>query len=95
MTKTKHDLVELIYNTLQVYSKRDASTVVEAFFNLIKEELEGGAEVILSGFGKFRVINKNQRMGRNPRTGELTVITPRHVVTFKPSVALRKRINNR
>ena len=95
MTRTKNDLIELIYNTLQVYSKRDVSNIVENFFELMKKELESHNEVVLSGFGKFRVISKKERMGRNPRTGKSTVIHPRHVVTFRSSLLLRSKINNR
>jgi len=93
VTKTKHDLVELIYNTLQVYSKRDVISIVESFFEIMKKELENKHEIVLSGFGKFRVIKKAERMGRNPRTGESTIIKARHVVTFRPSLKLREKTN--
>ncbi len=93
MTKTKHDLIEFVYDTLQIYSKRDVIAIVETFFELIKNSLEEGEEVTLSGFGKFRVIEKAQRMGRNPKTGDKAVIPARRVVAFKPSMILRQKVN--
>ena len=92
---TKHELVELLYDTLRIYSKREVTEIVESFFEIMKESLENGEDVVLSGFGKFHVAEKNSRIGRNPRTGEVTEIAARKVVTFRPSAVLRKKINSK
>jgi integration host factor subunit alpha len=94
VTRTKHDIVELLYDKLQVYSKKEVAQIVETFFELLKESLEKEQDVVLSGFGKFQVTHKAKRIGRNPRTGEVTEISARKVVTFHPSSVLRKKINN-
>jgi integration host factor subunit alpha len=55
--------------------------------------LIGGSDLLISGFGKFNVKNKNPRRGRNPQTGEELMLDARRVVVFKPSGALRARVN--
>jgi integration host factor subunit alpha len=65
---------------------------VDAFFEAIKTALEGGENVKLSGFGNFQLREKNQRPGRNPKTGEEIPITARRVVTFRPGQKLRARV---
>ncbi len=60
---------------------------------IIKQSLESGEDVMISGFGKFQVKDKRQRRGRNPSTGEDIILSPRRVVTFKSSGKLRNRIN--
>ena len=59
----------------------------------MKETLVSGDDVLISGFGKFRVKEKRERRGRNPATGEDMMLTPRKVVTFRCSPVLRKRVN--
>ncbi len=92
MTVTKADLVQAIY-TVHNLSKQEASQVVEEFLDLAKDCLVGGDDLLLSGFGKFRVKDKKARRGRNPQTGEMLILDARRVVTFKPSGILRRRIN--
>ncbi len=92
MTVTKADLIQSIY-TVHNLSKQDATQVVEEFLALAKGCLENGEDLLLSGFGKFRVKDKKARRGRNPQTGEELILDARRVVTFKPSGILRKRIN--
>jgi integration host factor subunit alpha len=65
---------------------------VDAFFEAIKTALEGGENVKLSGFGNFQLREKNQRPGRNPKTGEEIPISARRVVTFRPGQKLRARV---
>jgi integration host factor subunit alpha len=65
---------------------------VDAFFEAIKSALEGGENVKLSGFGNFQLREKNQRPGRNPKTGEEIPISARRVVTFRPGQKLRARV---
>jgi integration host factor subunit alpha len=62
-------------------------------FELIKESLQHGEDVMISGFGKFCVKEKHQRRGRNPQTGESMALPPRRVVSFHYSGALKEKIN--
>ncbi|MDY7002027.1 MAG: integration host factor subunit alpha, partial [Thermodesulfobacteriota bacterium] len=74
-------------------SKQATSKVVDDLFEIIKENLEKGESVTISGFGAFQVREKKSRQGRNPRTGEEITISARRVVSFKPSQLLRKALN--
>ncbi len=65
----------------------------QILLEIFKESLESGEDVMISGFGKFKVKNKKERRGRNPATGEGLILSPRRVVTFKSSDKLRNRIN--
>jgi integration host factor subunit alpha len=88
---TKADLVERVYNNLGL-PKRDSSELVELAFEIIKETLERGEDIKISGFGLFVVRQKRARRGRNPQTGEELEITPRKVVSFKPSFVLKEAL---
>ncbi|MFW3298490.1 integration host factor subunit alpha, partial [Enterobacter quasiroggenkampii] len=83
MALTKAEMAENLFEKLGV-SKRDAKDLVEAFFEEVRRSLENGEQVKLSGFGNFDLRDKNQRPGRNPKTGEDIPITARRVVTFRP-----------
>ncbi|RLB72186.1 MAG: integration host factor subunit alpha [Deltaproteobacteria bacterium] len=89
---TKADMVELVYERIGV-SKREAATVVESIFDIIKESLERGENVKISGFGSFNLREKNPRRGRNPQTGEEITISARRVLSFKSSNVLRDQLN--
>jgi len=93
MTLTKADLVQNVYQKHEL-TKAQAAEAVEAFLQIAKNCLEEGEDLLISGFGKFNVKNKNARRGRNPQTGKELVLEARQVVTFKPSGILRERINN-
>jgi integration host factor subunit alpha len=67
---------------------------VEDLLELIKGTLENGEDLMISGFGKFCVKEKNARKGRNPATGEDLLLDSRKVITFKCSQGLREKINN-
>ena len=73
-------------------NKREAKEFVDAYFEAIREALEGGENVKLSGFGNFQLRDKDQRPGRNPKTGEEIPISARRVVTFRPGQKLRARV---
>ncbi len=73
--------------------KPQAIELVEILLETIKSSLESGDDVLISGFGKFCVKDKNKRRGRNPATGESMILVPRRVVTFKCSGKLRTRVN--
>lgn len=89
---TKADIVEKVADDFKV-TKRDAQVMVESVFGILKETLESGEDVKISGFGKFEVKQKNDRRGRNPQTGEAITIAARKVLTFKPSAVLRDGVN--
>ena len=86
MALTKAEMSEYLFDKLGL-SKRDAKELVELFF-------ENGEQVKLSGFGNFDLRDKNQRPGRNPKTGEDIPITARRVVTFRPGQKLKSRVEN-
>ena len=88
---TKADLIELIYERIG-FSKKEAAQAVETVLESIKGSLEQGEVVKIVGFGNFIVRRKMARKGRNPKTGEEVTITPRQVVTFKPSQVLKSTV---
>ena len=89
---TKADLVETIYEKIG-FSRKESAKIVDLVFDLMKETLEGGEKIKISGFGNFIVRQKRSRKGRNPQTGKEIQITARRVLTFKPSQVLRKSLN--
>ncbi|MGM0413327.1 MAG: integration host factor subunit alpha [Pseudomonadota bacterium] len=91
MALTKAALAEKLFEELGL-NKREAKEVVEAFFEEIREALESGEQVKLSGFGNFDLRDKKQRPGRNPKTGEEIPISARRVVTFRPGQKLKARV---
>jgi integration host factor subunit alpha len=93
MTLTKADIVQEVYKNHNNLTRTEANTAVEAFLKLSKGTLIKGSDLLLSGFGKFNVRDKNPRRGRNPQTGEDLTLDARRVVTFKPSGILRNRVN--
>ena len=92
MTMTKADMVKIIYEKMG-WALKESTEIVEQVFDIMKETLEGGEKIKISGFGNFVVRQKRPRKGRNPKTGEEVVISGRKVVTFKPSNVLRKALN--
>lgn len=88
---TKADMAECLFDELGL-NKREAKELVEAFFEEIRATLERNEPVKLSGFGNFELRNKNERPGRNPKTGEEIPITARRVVTFRPGQKLKQRV---
>jgi len=91
MSLTKADIANHLFDEVGL-NKREAKEFVDAYFEMIKDALEGGENVKLSGFGNFQLREKNQRPGRNPKTGEEIPITARRVVTFRPGQKLRARV---
>ena len=94
MTLTKVQIVDDIAEH-NGYTKKISTDIVEMLLELIKNSLESGDDVLISGFGKFCVNAKKERRGRNPATGGDMLLRPRKVVTFKCSGKLRDKINNR
>jgi integration host factor subunit alpha len=91
-TVTRADLAEAVYQSVGL-SRTESAELVERFLALIGDALVSGQNVKLSSFGSFQVRSKNQRIGRNPKTGEEVPILPRHVLVFKPSNVLKSKIN--
>jgi len=91
MALTKADMAEKLFDELGL-NKREAKEMVEMFFEEIREALENGGQVKLSGFGNFDLREKKQRPGRNPKTGEEIPISARRVVTFRPGQKLKARV---
>jgi len=91
MSLTKADLAATLFDEVGL-NKREAKEFVDAWFEVIREALESGDHVKLSGFGNFQLRDKSQRPGRNPKTGEEIPISARRVVTFKPGQKLRARV---
>ncbi len=93
MALTKADMAEHLFEKLGM-NKRDSKELVESFFEEVREALESGEQVKLSGFGNFDLREKNERPGRNPKTGEDIPIKARRVVTFRPGQKLKSRVEN-
>ena len=91
-TMTKADIVEKVYQKIG-FSKKEASELVELVFSSLKDVLQKGDKVKISGFGNFVVREKNERVGRNPHTGEQIKISARRVLTFRPSQVLKAMLN--
>ena len=94
MALTKADLIDSIYNRVRL-SKNKSVQLIESLLETIKRTLENGEDVLISGFGKFSVKEKNERRGRNPQTGEDLMLDSRRMVTFKCSGNLRDKINGK
>lgn len=92
MALTKNDIVASIHEL--GLTKKKSVEVIESLLEIIKNTLENGEDVLVSGFGKFCIKDKNQRRGRNPATGSDLILRERKVVTFKCSGKLRDKINN-
>ena len=91
MTLTKAYMAESLFNELGL-NKREARELVDSFFEDLRAALASGEQVKLSGFGNFDLRDKNQRPGRNPKTGEEIPISARRVVTFRPGQKLKARV---
>ena len=93
-TLTKADIISTLTNHFS-FTKKKAADTTETLLEIIKKTLESGEDVLISGFGKFCVKQKEERRGRNPATGGDMMLPPRKVVTFKCSGKLRDQINNK
>ncbi|MBT0666219.1 integration host factor subunit alpha [Geobacter pelophilus] len=90
---TKADMVQKVSDVSNLTLK-EAGEIVEAVLDIMKEALEKGEMLKISGFGNFVVKQKQARKGRNPQTGESITLDARRVLTFKPSNLLRDAVNN-
>ena len=92
-TLTRAQIADELYRTIGL-SHNESSELVETFFEEILLCFEKGEEVKLTSFGTFKIRNKKERVGRNPKTGIEAKISPRKVVTFKPSRQVIDKIDN-
>ena len=90
---TRKNLSNKIYKVLG-FSKNLSRKIVDDFFETFVSELIKSNRVKISSFGTFKVINKKERIGRNPKTKMEAIIVPRKVVTFKPSLLVKEKLNN-
>lgn len=87
----KADIANTLFERVGI-SRKEAGEILEMVLTLIKETLRKGEPVKIAGFGNFLVRKKNSRMGRNPKTGQEIGITPRKVVSFKPSHGFKRLV---
>ena len=90
---SRKELVNKVYQNLG-FSKNFSSILVDDFFKLIVSELKRLNKVKISSLGTFEIVNKNERIGRNPKTKIETKISARKIVRFKPSEIIKKKLNN-
>ena len=92
MKRTKADIIDDIREKVG-FSRKDIAGIVESVFDIIKETAQREGKIVISGFGVFATKNKRARRGRNPKTGSDLQISPRRILTFKPSPVLRASCN--
>lgn len=90
-TVTRNDLAMRLRERFG-FTTADAYKLVDVIFDEIQESLINGEEVKFAGFGSFKILEKPQRMGRNPKTGEAAVISARRVTSFRPCTEFRARV---
>ena len=91
MALTKADMRDSLFNDFGL-SKRDARELIDLYFEELRAALAGGEKIKLSGFGAFALLDKSERPGRNPKTGEAMPISARRVVKFRPGQELKTRV---
>ncbi len=91
-TLTRADLAEAVFEKVSL-PRNEAAELVESVLKQIVYALERGEPIKLSSFGSFGLRQKSERVGRNPKTGEIVPITPRRVIVFKASNIMKDRIN--
>jgi integration host factor subunit alpha len=93
MALTKNDLIERVEKGLYGFTRKKSVKVIENLLEIIKTTLESSEDLMVSNFGKFQVLEKGERKGRNPATNDDLMLPARRVVTFKPSATLREKVN--
>jgi len=88
---TKAEIAKIVHERVGL-SKKESGQIVEAVLDVIRNSLEKGEDVKLSGFGHFVVRKKHARRGRNPKTGDDITIESRSVVTFRASQLLKNQL---
>ena len=94
MTLTKADIIQAVSHQTN-HTMAQSADLVDTLFEIIKQTLESGEDVLISGFGKWSVREKRERRGRNPQTGEPLMLAPRKVVKFKCPSVLKHKLNSK
>ena len=94
MSLTKANLIDSVSREM-TFHRSYSTHIVESLLEIIKHTLESGEDVLISGFGKFSIKDKNMRRGRNPETGGDMTLRARRVVLFQCSGVLRKKMNGK
>ena len=92
MAITKDKIVSRLQTQIGL-TKQESRQAVERLFGIMKDTLANGEDLLISGYGKFSVRQKNARRGRNPQTKEALMLRSRKVLVFKASMVLRRRMN--
>ncbi|MDB2439041.1 integration host factor subunit alpha [Hellea sp.] len=92
-TLTKADIADALYQEIGL-SKTESNDLIDGILGHISDALIQGRDVKIANFGKFKLAQKKERLGRNPRTGEPAIIAGRKIVTFKPSPYLIRRVDS-
>ncbi|MCC6000929.1 MAG: integration host factor subunit alpha [Pararhodobacter sp.] len=90
-TLTRMDLAEAVFREVGL-SRNESAQLVEAIISHVSDALASGEQVKISSFGTFSVRDKTARVGRNPKTGEEVPISPRRVLSFRPSHLMKERV---
>lgn len=90
---TKKDFTKMLFEKGVFSSKAEAERKFEAILNSIEEVLKSGEELNFIGWGKFEVVQKAERIGRNPKTGEEIIIEAKKAVKFKAGKTLTEKMN--
>lgn len=90
-TLTRMDLAEAVFREVGL-SRQESAQMVESVLKHISDALVRGEHVKISSFGTFSIRDKNERVGRNPKTGEEVPITPRRVLSFRASHLMKERV---
>ncbi len=93
VTKTRADLTNAVYKNVGL-SRSDCARMVESILSIVSDSIVRGENVKISGFGIFEVREKRERTGRNPKTGVSAKISARRVLTFRPSIILKNKVNS-
>ncbi|MGA1867445.1 MAG: integration host factor subunit alpha [bacterium] len=89
---TKEQIIKRIWEQLPDKNLAEAKEIFEKIMDIIKSNLAKGNDIEIKSFGKFSIRGKNERIGRNPKTGEPATISARRVVAFKPSKLFKKQV---
>ena len=90
-TLTRMDLAEAVFREVGL-SRQESASIVESVLQHVSDALVRGEQVKISSFGTFSIRDKTERIGRNPKTGEEVPITPRRVLSFRPSQLMKDRV---
>ncbi len=93
-TITRNDLANKLRDKFG-FTAAQSGNLVDLVFDEICESLINGEEVKFAGFGTFKILDKSARVGRNPKTGEIAIVTARRVVSFRPCAEFRKRVSQK